>query len=86
MAMELISAAFQVFRAVTVATMERSTTLATTDSGGVLRSSIQAMPGAASCFTAMALLTGATAIRQMGCLFVALGINLFDSFDNLIIF
>jgi hypothetical protein len=34
----------------------------------------------------MALLTGATAIRQMGCLFVALGINLFDSFDNLIIF
>jgi hypothetical protein len=69
--------------------MDHSSTLASTVTGGVLQSTIQTMPGTASCITPMAMSTGTTSIRKTGCLFVASGINLFVpmyiGIDNLII-
>jgi len=69
-------AASQVFRAVTVTSMDRSAALATAVNGGVLRSTILTMSGASACITTMAMSTGTTSIRGLGSLFVALGINL----------
>ena len=43
------------------------------------------VPGTAAWITTMAMYSGTTTIRIMGSLSVASGINLFDSFDNLII-
>ena len=63
----------QVFRAVTVSTMVRS--VASLVTGGVLRRTVRTMPGTAVCFTALALLTGTSAIRRTGSLSVASGIN-----------
>ena len=76
----------QACRAATVTPMVHSTMLATTATGGVLQSSIQQTPGTASWAIAVAISAGSTAIRGTGFLFVASGINLFDSFDNLIIY
>ena len=84
--MERIVAAFQVFRAVTVTTVGPSTALASTVTGGVLPSTVQTLRGAATCITTMAVWAGPTTVRREGFLFVASGINLFDSFDHLIIF
>jgi len=85
MATAPIAAAFQVFRAVAVTSVVHSAALAKSVSGGVLRSTIRTMPGSAACFTALAMWAGSTSLREKGSLFVASGINLFDSFDNLII-
>ena len=76
----------QVFRAGTVTTMEHSATLVTSVTGGVLRRTLLTVPGTATWVTSMAVSTGASALRILGSLSVASGINLFDSFDNLIIF
>ena len=71
-------AASQVFRAVSVSAMERSTTLAASVAGGVLRISVQALPGVAAWVTTLAVWGPAPitpTIREVGTLFVALGIN-----------
>ena len=54
-AKERIVAAFQVFRAAAAKAMGHSTTLVTSVSGGVLRSSIQTLPGTATWVTTMAM-------------------------------
>jgi len=75
-AMAPIVADFQVFQAVTVAaTMEHSTALARTVTGGVLLRAIHLVPGTAGCFTTEAVQTGAPTIRRVGFLSVASGIN-----------
>ena len=80
--MAQISAVSQVFRGEPVQTMGRSPELASTVSGGVLRSTIRTMPGATSWVTAVTLMagstTGSSTISIMGSLSVVSGINLFD--------
>jgi hypothetical protein len=61
--------------------------LAAAATGGVLQRPLQQSPGSAPCTTTMALSTGSpTSLSPSVFLFVASGINLFDSFDNLIIY
>jgi len=67
---------------VTVATMVFSTMLATAVTGGVLRRTVPALPGAATWVTTMAMLTGTTTVRQMVFPAVASGINLFYLFEE----
>ena len=76
----------QACRAASVAPMDHSTMLAASATGGVLQRTMQLTPGSATCSISMALSTGPAAVRETGFLFVASGINLFDSFDNLIIY
>jgi len=87
MAMATIAAVSQGFRAVTVPAVVRSPPLAAADTGGVLRSTIQALPGPATCGTTMALCPGASTLREMGSLSVASGIKFTclsaDRFDYL---
>ena len=73
--MEQTKVVSQVFRAVTVTSMESSTTLATTLAGGVLRRTIQMLPGTATWISAVAFWAGTAAIRGEGFLFVASGIE-----------
>jgi len=70
----------QPFRVATVTTMENSTTLGSTVSGGVLRRPIPMTPGTAACTSISAAYSGAASIRRSGFLSVACGIkiNLFD--------
>ena len=55
-------------------------------SSGALLSSSQTMLGDFTCRTSMAILLGLSTVKMLVILSVASGINLFDSFDNLIIF
>jgi hypothetical protein len=81
-----IAAVFQVFRAVTVITVDHFTSLANGVAGGVLRSTfltlsgvlrrtMHPMPGDAVWVTSMVMCTGATDLRQMGFQFAVSGIN-----------
>ena len=83
--MELMKVVFQVFPAAAATNMERSPTLIPPVAGGVLRRTLQPVPGTAAWVTTLAMCTGTTTIRKMGSLSVASGINSFDLFDNLII-
>ena len=76
----------QACRAAAVTTMEHSAVLATAAAGGVLQRPVQRTPGPATWAITVAVSAGATTVRKSGFLFVASGINLFDSFDNLIIY
>jgi len=62
-----------------------SATLVAAVTGGVLPRALRTMPGTAAWIPTVAMYTGKVPISRMGSLFVASGINLFDSFDNLII-
>jgi len=80
----------QACRAAAVASMELSTMLVPTATGGVLQSMIRQTPGTESCTTTVAISTGPSPISRTGFLFVAseispIAIGL-DSFDNLIIY
>ncbi|MFT7250246.1 MAG: nicotinamide mononucleotide (NMN) deamidase PncC [Arcticibacterium sp.] len=70
-----MKAALQDFRAATVAPVEHSSILATSATGGVLQSTIQQIPGTASCSMAVTMSTGAATIRGMGFMFVVSGID-----------
>ena len=61
----------QPFRVATVTTMEHSTTLVTTVTGGVLLRAIPIAPGTGTCTTITALCTGSAAVRSWGFLSVA---------------
>ncbi len=55
--------------------MEVTTALAPSVTGGVLRRTLQTMLGTATWAAAVAVLTVATTVREMGCLLGASGIN-----------
>ena len=76
MQLQTTAADFQVFRAITVTAMAHLAALATTVTGGVLRGSIQPVPGSATWVTPMAMPTESTTISQMGFLSVASGIRI----------
>lgn len=82
--------ALQACRAAPVSTMEHSTVLAASATGGVLQSTVHQAPGTAPCSITMAVSAGPATIRKTGFLFVASGISQIaiglDSFDNLIIY
>ncbi len=73
-----MKAVFQVSRAATAAALVVSAVLATTVTGGVLRTTILAAPGPATLTISMAMRAGPTAFCLAVFLFVASGINLFD--------
>lgn len=76
----------QPFRVVTVATLVFSTTLDTTVTGGVPRSTRHPTRGSGTCTPIPAMSTGPTTTREMVFRFVACGmINLFDYLIYLII-
>lgn len=64
-----------VFLAVTATSLDVTTPLATAVTGGVLRSTIQAMLGTASWATTVALQTATTTVREVACLLGASGIE-----------
>jgi hypothetical protein len=68
----------QACRAATVTTMEHSTMLASTATGGVLQRIIQPSPGSAAWTTPVAVSSGAASLSGAVILFVASGTNLFD--------
>ena len=85
--MLLTKVTFQVSREASASpAVAHSAVLAAMVIGGVLLSPTQAMPGTATCTTAMAMRTGAPSLSRLVFLSVASGIdgiNLFGSFDNL---
>ena len=66
-----------------MAALERSATLGTTATGGLLQRARQALPGAGTWVTATASCSGATTISLEGVVFVVSGI--FRRFDNFVI-
>jgi len=76
--MDLMKVDLLVFRAVTAATMGITTALATTVTGGVLRRTLQTMPGTATCTTAMGMRTEAASVRILGFLLGVSGIKRFS--------
>ena len=75
MAMEATQAVFRVFRAVSLAALVRSASLAPAVTGGVLRSTMHPVPGTATWITTLALYSGPTTLREMVSLSVASGID-----------
>ena len=70
-------AVFQVFQAVPEASIEPSPTLATTVTGGVLMSTVRAVPCSSPWATTLALFSGMWAVSRMGSLSVASGIRIY---------
>ena len=67
---------FQAFRAATVTSVVLTTTLASTATGGPLRRpQLRQAPGTGSCFTALAIPTGATTISRVALVSAASGIK-----------
>jgi len=71
------AAVSQVFRAVTVTSLDHSPTLATAVAGGVLRRAVLTLPGTAPCVTTLAMWTGTTTVSDLGSLSVASGIRIY---------
>ena len=65
----------QAFRVAAVTAMQRSSTLATLETGGVLRRTLLQTPGAATCTITPALWAEPSAVSYVGSLFVASGIR-----------